>query len=491
MYNSIVGAVLKHSVQSPNCLAIADEKTSYTYGQLASLLKRAVYYLKKIGGVQSCNDRVIVECTQDTKFIIIDLALQYLGAIFVPIEKEAAISRVQELYKELSATCIIGKQDYTAAGKYYDIERIWENIQRESEEYDNIEENDIAEILFSTGTTGKPKGIVISNKANVAIAQNISDGVQMKSNTVELIPLPLSHSHGLRTCYANLLNGSAVIIIDGVMNMKLFFDVIERYSVNALDLSPTLAILLLKIARRGLHKIADTIDYIEIGTATLGDNIKRELKEIFLHTRLYNFYGATEAGRSCVLEFNQFDKTGCIGKPSINAELFIVDEDRKIIKSSKDNMGLIAVSGDMMMEGYFNDLLLTQSTLVDGVLYTNDVGYIDENGYVYVIGRQGDVINYKGIKIAPEEIETVVQKYEGIEDCACIPERDSICGQIPKLFIQIEKGKCVDVELLNEYLRAHLEMSRMPRHIQVIDKIPRTENGKILRRELKSEQENL
>ena len=485
MCNSIVSAVLDNGLNNTDKLAVADVNQMLTYGELTDAIKKVASYMTEIG--ISYDDKLLVECTQDIRFIVLDLACQYIGAVFVPFEKDAVLSRVSDIYVETAATFIIGCDSYSEVGRWYDIDTVWSEAFSKSDASVVQKENEVAEILFSTGTTGKPKGIVISNKANVAIAQNIADGVKMSQDTIELIPLPLSHSHGLRTCYANLLNCSGVVLIDGVKNIKLFFDVIEKYSVNAIDISPTIAALLLKIAKRGLKKIADSIDYVEIGTAALNDTVKEGLKAIFTQTRLYNFYGATEAGRSCVLEFGEYDDTGCIGKPSVNASIQIVDDNRNVINSCKDNVGSIIVSGDMMMEGYLNDPELTRSTLDNGILYTNDIGYINENGYVYVIGRQGDVINYKGIKIAPEEIEAVVLKCRGIRDCACVPEKDEICGQLPKLFIEVDEGASIDVNTLREYIRTQLEESRVPKNIVIIDKIPRSLNGKILRRELRNE----
>lgn len=137
-----------------------------------------------------------------------------------------------------------------------------------------------------------------------------------------------------------------------------------------------------------------------------------------------------------------------------------------------------------MMDGYYHSEELTRATVVDGVLYTNDLGYIDEAGRVYVMGRKDDVINYKGIKIAPEEIESVAVKYDGIVDCACVPAKDAVCGQVPKLFVQIADSVEYDEQQFFEYLRASLEASRVPAAVEAISEIPRSSNGKLQRKKL-------
>ena len=183
-------------------------------------------------------------------------------------------------------------------------------------------------------------------------------------------------------------------------------------------------------------------------------------------------------------DFNKEDFSMCIGYPSRHAKFFVTDENKNVLESSKDNLGLLAISGDMMMEGYFNSPELTKETVIKGVIYTTDLGYIDETGKVYVFGRADDVINYKGIKISPEEIETVAVAYEGVADSACIPLADKVCGQVPKLFIQTE-DEDFDMKAYMAYLRANLETSRVPTKVEIIDKIPRTSNGKLQRKKLR------
>ncbi len=485
MYRSIADAVIQNSRRFPGKIAAADRENRYTYEELKRAAFQTAAWLKEAG--LRPEEPILAECTQDTDFVILDLACGILGAVFVPVEKKAAPERVSQMAQTVGAGWIIGKTPYSSIGKFYDLSRIREESSRFSGEETGWElrERPAAEILFTTGTTGQPKGIVISDAANLAVSENISGGVRMTPDTVELIPLPLSHSHGLRTCRADLFAGGAAILMDGVMNIGLFFKLMEEYQVNALDISPTIAKLLLKIARKGLAHHAASLDYIEIGTAVLEDDTKEQLKTLFPRTRLYNFYGSTEAGRSCVLDFNEFDDTGCIGYPSRNASFFVVDDEGRKIESSKENPGLLAVSGRMMMNGYFGSEELTKATLKDGVLYTSDLGYIDEAGRIYVLGRKDDVINYKGIKIAPEEIEQPASKYPGVKDCCCVPVEDAVCGQVPKLYVLPASADQFDKKAFLEYLKKNLEPGRMPASVELIDQIPRSSNGKLQRKKLR------
>lgn len=484
MYSSILEAVKLHSEQIPNQPALIDDTTQYSYKMLYQKIRQTAHTFTKIN-IQK-GSYVIVECMQNVPYMVLNFACSMTGSVFVPIEMNATPARVRDIFTETKADCIIGHTDYSDVGKFYNIDALFADMDKTLFSEYLPDADDTAEILYSTGTTGKPKGIMLSHRANVAVAENIISGVEMPNLTVELIPMPLSHSHGLRTCYANLLNGSTSVIIDGIMNIAGFFNMIKAYGVNALDLSPTLAKLLIKAAKQGLKECSRQLDYIELGTAVLDDDVKDHLKELFPDTRLYNFYGSTEAGRSCTYNFNREDFSKCIGYPTRHAKFIITDTNRNIIKSSAQHPGFIAVSGEMLMKGYYNGLELTREAVADGILYTSDFGYIDDAGRVYVFGRADDIINYKGIKISPEEIETVAAGYPGIIDCACVPVEDRLCGQAPKLFIQTGH-EAFDKKAYLSFLKENLEASRIPVAIEIIEKIPRTANGKLQRKKLKTQ----
>lgn len=180
----------------------------------------------------------------------------------------------------------------------------------------------------------------------------------------------------------------------------------------------------------------------------------------------------------------------CIGKPAKNAHFIVVDENRNEICSSEDNLGFLASSGPINMKGYFKAPELTASAMANGYIYTKDLGYIDEDGYIYMLGRKDDIINYGGVKIAPEEIESVIIQNPVIRDCACIPVKDALTGQAPKLFIVLngDEGDYDQKEFKN-FLAANIDANKQPKYIEIIDSIPRTFNGKI-RRNVLMEKEN-
>ena len=170
----------------------------------------------------------------------------------------------------------------------------------------------------------------------------------------------------------------------------------------------------------------------------------------------------------------------CIGKPMPNAEILIVDDDKRLISSSKDHLGLIACKGDVNMLEYVNSPELTRDVLRGGIVYNNDIGYIDEEGFVYIIGRKGDVINVGGLKVAPTEVEEAALAFDGIDECICVALPDRISGFVPKLLYVAAQD--LDLPALSRFLSARLEGYKVPKAFERVPEIRKTYNGKLDRK---------
>jgi len=486
MQKTLLQIIHETSLQSPESLCVIDSLGEHTYKEIWNKIEGYISGLKKIRGTEK-GTKILVECTQDSEFIALIFACNYLGVIFVPIEHKASIDRIRQIYQDTDALLYVCKNTFS--------DDVISNMAFQ-EVFDSCSEgklgdvkypdlNDISEILYTTGTTGAAKGIIISNLNNVALAENIAFGTEMKPANREFIPLPLSHSHGLRACYANLYRSGCVFLTEGISNIAAIYETIKKYSITAMDLSPTAMLFLLKITKGKFSEFNSQFDYIQVGTAMLTEDLKKMMKQTFPDVRLYNFYGSTEAGRCCVLNFNsKMDKPFCIGKPTKHSSFIITDEAHNVIESSADNTGLLACAGKMNMLGYLNQPELTASVLQNGYVFSNDEAYIDEDGLIFVIGRRGDVINYKGIKIAPTEIENIVVRHSLIKECACVPLKDERAGQVPVLFIVVEDAEKFNRQEFYSFLNENIDKNKVPKEVLIIDSIPRTYNGKIKRNEL-------
>lgn len=482
---SVCQKIFVNAQRSPDKLCLADANVSLTYGQYRDNILRCASALKANGIEKGA--KVVVEAAQSAEYLTVGMALQLIGAIFVPVEKNCAPAKIA-CFADLcgASLAVTGKQRDDMPCPCISLRELTEQADRfepcPADEFPCA--GDVCEILFSTGTTGKEKGIVITNANNIALAQNVIDGVEMQDDNVELIPSPLNHSHGLRRYYANMYNGSTVIVAAGGMNIKGIFDSMDKYQVNSIDMVPSELTIVLKLSGKKLAGYKDRIRYIQFGAAPLMQADKDEVMQLLPDTRLYNFYGSTESGCIAIYNFNDGkDKKGCIGKPVVNADIIITGSDRNAIVSSAENTGLLASSGAMNMKEYFLDPDETAAVMYNGYIYTNDIAYYDEDGDIILLGRKGDVINVGGNKVSPDEVESIAKRHPMVEDCGCVPA-DSGIGQVPKLFVKVAKGYTLDEAELLKFIRANTEPYKVPKFIEETEEIPRTFNGKIIRRKL-------
>lgn len=484
MFNSVVEAVFHHADRTPDRLCLADDQGRVTYREYADRISRLAGFFHKSSIVPG--DRVVVEACQSIDYLAVELALQLLGAVFVPLEHNCASEKIAAILERVEAAALIA---CNVDGHILDKRWNYGDLRWKDEPCpitDWPASETVSEILFSTGTTGREKGIVLTHANDIALAENVIHGVEMERDNVEMIPSPMNHSHGLRRYYANMVNGSTVILLGSAMDMRRFMDNMDTYGVNALDLVPAALTVVLKLSRGRLADYRHQLRYVQFGAAPMRDEDRREICRLLPDTRLYNFYGSTESGCTAIYNFNRSDaKPGCIGRPTHNADIFIVDDDRRTIATSEMHTGLLACAGPMNMLGYWRDDTETASAMTDRVVYSNDEAYFDKDGDIILLGRRGDVINVSGNKVAPDEIENVARQFPGVADCAVISISDPYKGNVPKLFIQTSKDHQVNHAALYAYLSDHLEGYKLPAAIEIIDAIPRSFNGKVLRKELK------
>lgn len=489
-FQSIVEAIFHYAEATPDALCMADTQQSYTYAQMKNTIITVADQLTALGvGKGDC---VVVECTQNVAYTVAQMAIGLVGGVFVPFDKKFSDERLAEMVEETDAKALAGGNAKRAGVlPFLPLLTIKPVNEAQDCKYRLPAASDRSELLYSTGTTGKSKGIDLTHANNVAIAENVSGGVGMKPGNVELIPVAMSHSHGLRTLYANMVMGNACIIAAGVTFMKPLFRLMDQYKVTSMDLVPSAWRVLRDMGGETLKGYAERIDYVQLGSAPLTEDDKTTLRELLPHSRLYNFYGSTESGRTCTYDFAAHPgKAACIGKPACNATVLVVDGERNVLENtSASNTGFLAFKGPMNMTGYWKNQALTDSIMQDGVIYTKDVGYIDPEGWVFMLGREDDVINYGGVKISPEEIESAALHCPGVLDCGCVGKADPISGQAPWLYVQASEGVELTAADVGAYLLLNIDRDKLPKQIIVIDKIPRTFNGKLLRRELRDRQD--
>ncbi|WP_370846687.1 class I adenylate-forming enzyme family protein [Eubacterium sp.] len=517
--SSIVEALKINAEKTPDKLCVGDKKNQVTYKEFWNMVKKAAVYLQE-KGVQK-GDMVVIRGAQKVEFLLGVFGVQLAGGAVCPLEKAIKDDRIMEIMNFVDSNIYLAEKPVknttvnnislkemfkvvqnneavTPNENTDNSENVVLNESSDSSEAVNSKEfslpasDDLSEILFTTGTTGKSKGIEVTFGCNIAIAQNVIDSVGMEKDEIELITTPINHSLAIRRSYGAIYNGSSIVLTDGIKFVEDFFKLLDRYKITAITFVPAILEQVLKFAKDRFATYDNQFHYIQLGSAPLSETNKEILTKMFPTTRLYNTYGATESGCTVILEFSKYGhKKKCIGRTTVNTEILFVDDKRNIVEASLEKPGILAFKGKMNMRSYYKEPEITKEVMDEnGVVYTNDLGYLGEDGLVYLLGRQGDVINMGGIKIAPTEIEEVAMKHEMIKDCACIPIKDEITGEAPKLFVTLNEGYQLDQKELSKYLLSKLESLKVPKTFEVIDEIPRTFNGKIIRKQLKALENN-
>lgn len=489
---SIVEALKVNAEITPDKLCVGDKKNKATYCEFWTMVQRAATYLKDKGVKKG--DMVVIRGAQKVEFLLGVFGVQLAGGAVCPLEKAIKDDRILEIMDFVDSNIYLAdKAVKNESVNNISLKELFKAVQDEENPIEVIDfefpkADELSEILFTTGTTGKSKGIEVTYGCDIFIAQNVMDSVEMGKDEVELITTPINHSLAIRRTYGAIYNGSSVVLTDGIKFVEDFFKLLDNYKITAITFVPAILEQVLKFAKDRFATYDHQFHYIQLGSAPLSETNKEILTKMFPTTRLYNTYGATESGCTVILEFSKYgDKQKCIGRTTVNTEILFVDDNRNRVDASLENPGILAFQGGMNMRGYYKEPEITAEVMDEqGVVYTNDLGYLGEDGLVYLLGRQGDVINMGGIKIAPTEIEEVVMKHEMIKDCACIPIPDEITGEAPKLFVALNDGYEFNQKELSKYMLSKLESLKVPKVFEIIDEVPRTFNGKIIRKELKA-----
>ncbi|MBQ9212468.1 MAG: acyl--CoA ligase [Bacteroidales bacterium] len=415
----------------PNKTAIIFSQQQISYKELWERITKKCAELPK-------GETVVFRASQSIDFLIYYFALHLNGSIAVPLEKDTP----EEKFLEISSLLKTTKTP-----------------------------TNTADILFTTGTTGKSKGVMISSSTIIADAENLIEGQLFDTDLAFSITGPLNHIGSLSKIYPVIIKGATLIITEGMKDVNSFFSAFELpFKKFATFLVPSAIRLLLQFSSERLKKVADKIDFIETGAAPISQSDMQKLCEILPQSRLYNTYASTETGIISTYNFNDGKCIeGCLGKPMSNSKIIITDE------------GLISCTGKTIMSGYAGDEVLTSIVLKDNTIYTSDYGYLDENSMLRLLGRQDDVINISGYKVAPSEVESVVLSIKGILDCIVIGENHSVFSTVLKL-LYVSDDENINKKTIAMYLKSRLEGYKIPLFYEKVSFIKRTFNGKLDRK---------
>ena len=335
--------------------------------------------------------------------------------------------------------------------------------------------NDYAYLLFTSGTTSEPKGVAITHSQSEFTTNNIIKILGYNSSDVNMVPIPFFHSFGLGCVHTSIFTGASLIIQKNTSDISNMLDIIENNKVTTCATVPATLTTILKNYRKKAEKTFLNLRLIMTNSTSIPITTVKEYKKILKNGHLATYYGLTEASRSTFMVFKKdIEKEASVGIPAPNVQIKIVR------KNEDEQQGNILIKGKNVIEKYWNNVEADKK-IVSGWLETGDLGTIDSEGYLYLVGRDDDIINVAGNKVNPYEIEKIVKELSGIEEAVIVGKKHEIFGNVIKLFIKksgISEIKKTDVL---SYCIKNMERYKVPIDIEFIDEFPRTEYGKIKR----------
>jgi long-chain acyl-CoA synthetase len=474
---TIEECIWKNASLYPDKVSIISGKKSATYKELCERILAAKSKLEKYGLKK--NDCIILAAGKQIEFAYIYFGAHLAGYEVIPIDAATEPTRLKYIVEATNCKLLIGFSE-TGYQNELSIKDFADLEVNQAERSSFRNEDNVADILFTTGTTGVPKGVPLTYKNEMAAANNINTFIKNKSDDIELLALPISHSFGLGRLRCCLVNGQTIILLGSFANVKKIFRTIEEDHVTGFTMVPASWRYLQKFTGNKLGDYASQLHYIEMGSAYFSADEKKSLADLLPNTRVCMHYGLTEASRSAFMEFHDDAKyLSSVGKASPNTSIKIYDETGKEMPVGQE--GEICVRGNHVTEGYLNRPI--EDSFFGEYFRTGDWGFMNTEGYVYLKSRKKDLINVGGKKLSPVETETEILKIPGVADCACIgvADDDGILGEVVKAFIVKDKDSNISEEDIKTALVGKLEGYKIPVKYEWIDKIPRTHNGKTQR----------
>lgn len=505
-FNSLYEMVLSQGEKQSRRVALFVDKEKIPYREMLSRIDSFAGYLHSIGIKEG--DSVALFLRNSPEFIIAIFAISKVGAISVPINTFLKSTELKYILEDSSTKLLIASSVYEDVVLDAIIEDIsptvvWEGGIGNSAANDisfedtlslklNVDPihrtlDDVAVIIYTSGTTGRPKGAMLTNKNIFSNCQSSAERIKVTRRDRSIVFLPMFHSFTLTVGVILFVYVGGSIVV--IKSLKPFSNIFRQILLKRVTLFIGVPDVYNAIAKAKLPWYFMRFNRLRAfisGAAALQEHTLVAMREKFGSAILLEGYGLSEA--SPVVSVNPLDrpKAKSVGLALKGYEIKIVDED--MVELARGEVGDIITRGDNIMRGYLNRPGSTEEVIVNGWLLTGDMGYMDDDGYLYIVDRKKDLIISKGINIYPREIEEVIDRFDGVSASAVVGRADEKSGEIPIAYIELDDDiDSIDIAKLRNYLREHLANYKIPKSIKVLENIPKNATGKVLKRELREE----
>ena len=494
----IIGDALRRNASKyPLKIAVHDSLREVTYRELNDRVNRLAHSLLNRGIQKS--DPVALLVGNRIEHLEIVFALAKIGALAIPLDvkwralemastlasfkplllftergclEEFSAAKQQEKTLDSISTVVLDEQSYTT---------LIENAKREEPEVE-VSESDPLMVLITSGTTGFPKGCVTGHRTYVlhCINNAIEKGLGVHDRA--LLSSPIYFNHG-RSYTLGMLYFGATLFMHSHFDPKEVLRTIERERITYLGAVPTMCERLLQTQKTARYDTG-SLRCLAITGGQVHPNVLEDLK-IYITPNIYRTYASTDCGQMAISKpYDMENKPMSAGRPVWCVELRIVDDSGRAVPVGE--IGEIICKSPLATQGYYKNPQATEASFRDGWFHTGDLGYFDEEGYLYIGGRKKDMIKSGGVSIYPLEIESVLYSHPNILEAAVIGVPDSEWGEAVKAVVVLkEKNPDGETELI-AFCKQRLAGYKVPKSVEVVSSLPHTETGKVAKEKLKA-----
>ena len=501
----------------PDRTALVFEERRTTYEELQSRVNRLAAALGSLG--VGPGDRIGVIQVNTDAVVEAHFAAAKLDAVFVPLNFRARADEMSFMVQDSGPKVLLAGARYVgmvdeilgsgdidcvehrvalddAADGWLSYSDLIDGADDE-ELWPAADDEDLAVLLFTSGTTSLPKGVMLSHNSFSSYVLSYVTPADPESDERNILTVPLYHIAGMQAMISAIFGGRT-LIVQRQFDPKSWMELVEDESVDRAMMVPTMLKMLMDHEEFHEHDMS-SLRVITYGAAPMPVEVVRRAIVEFPNAQFINAFGQTETAATITMlppedhvltgdpeeVERKLKRLSSIGKPLDDVEVRIVDEDG--VDSVIGEVGEIVARGQRLMRGYWGQDSATAETIRDGWLYTGDLGYWDEDGYIFLAGRSKDFIKRGGEMISPEEVEKVLHSHPDIEEAAIIGIPDVDWGERVRALVVAKSGHQVQEADVIEYCRQRLASFKKPESVIVITELPRNPMGKVLKRILKEE----
>jgi fatty-acyl-CoA synthase len=484
----------------PNRTAILFEDKRFTYQEFNGRVNQLAQSLLTMGLKKG--EKVAALLFNSNHFVETYFATAKAGGVFTPINFRFAPDEVRYLLNhsdarffifgeefsdlvEVVQSCLKRVETLISVGKRkikraLDYETILKK-SRKGEPAINLSERDECQLMYTSGTTGRPKGALITHGNILWNLVNTLVGREDQEGETSLVIGPLYHTAALNNHFTVRVALAGTNILIKRFEPKSVMEIIEKENVNVISGAPAMYHLLLALPDVEKYDTR-SVTKCTTGSSILPDETKERLLKLFPNAKgVYDVYGCTEASPNITIlkAKDSFRKRECVGSPLPFLEVRIVDDKDKDFP--RGEVGELICRGPNVMKGYYKNKQATHEALKGGWLHTGDLARMDEEEFIYIVDRKKDMIVSGGENIYPREIEEVLYHHPKVQDVAVIGVPDQVWGESVKAIVVLKKGETMKEEEVIEYCKHHLASYKKPRSVEFAENLPRNPSGKVLK----------